>query len=422
MPCAQVVSVDATSLTLRRLESVAPTPEAAHVFGRRLAATHDAGAAAFGAGPDGWDGPGFFGPLSQPLPMSLRPHRRWGDFYADERLAPMAELAAAAARCSDPCRDRLGRGSAAARVTSTDDDQPARLHGDLWGGNVMWTPDGVVLIDPAAHAGHRESDLAMLALFGCPHYDAIIAGYQQVRSLKPGWRNRIGLHQLFPLLAHVVLFGGGYAARTDAPPAPRWPSDLASVDCPRSSRRCAARIVGGLKSKRDDDRRVDATSDATVPAQRHAGLAAALDRRAIPDTDIPIEATVASMDAADVDLGLLSAWRGPNGQDLISNDEVAEWISLHPNRFAGLATVDLDRPMEAVRELRRRIEDGFVGLRVVPWLWNAPPTDRRYYPLFAECVESGVPFCTQVGHTGPLRPVGDRTPDSLHRPGGPRLP
>src|ERR1700757_3566361 len=126
---------------------------------------------------------------------------------------------------------------------------------------------------------------------------------------------------------------------------------------------------------------------------------------AIPDTDIPIEVTIASMDAADVGLGLLSAWRGPNGQDLVSNDEVAEWIRLHPNRFAGLATVDLDRPMEALRELRRRVRDGgFVGLRVVPWLWNAPPTDRRYYPLFAECIESGVPFCTQVGHTGPLRP------------------
>jgi uncharacterized protein len=125
----------------------------------------------------------------------------------------------------------------------------------------------------------------------------------------------------------------------------------------------------------------------------------------IPDGDVPIDATIASMDAAGVELGLLSAWRGPNGQDLVSNDEVAEWVRLHPNRFAGLATVDLDRPMEAVRELRGRVRDGgFVGLRVVPWLWNAPPTDRRYYPLFAECVESSVPFCTQVGHTGPLRP------------------
>lgn len=122
------------------------------------------------------------------------------------------------------------------------------------------------------------------------------------------------------------------------------------------------------------------------------------------ETDIPIETTIASMDAANVDVGLLSAWLGPNGQDLISNDEVAEWIRFHSNRFAGLATVDLDRPMAAVRELRRRVGEGFVGLRVVPWLWNAPPTDRHYYPLFAECVEAGIPFCTQVGHTGPLRP------------------
>jgi fructosamine-3-kinase len=81
-------------------------------------------------------------------------------------------------------------------------------------GNVMWTPDGAALIDPAAHAGHRETDLAMLALFGCPHYDAVLDGYQRVRSLKSGWRNRIGLHQLFPLLARVVLFGGGYAGQT----------------------------------------------------------------------------------------------------------------------------------------------------------------------------------------------------------------
>lgn len=124
----------------------------------------------------------------------------------------------------------------------------------------------------------------------------------------------------------------------------------------------------------------------------------------MPDAEIPIEVTVAAMEAAGVELGLLSAWLGPAGQDLVSNDEVAQWIALHPNRFKGLATVDLDRPMAAVRELRRRVAEGFVGLRVVPWLWNAPPTDRRYYPLFAQCVESGVPFCTQVGHTGPLRP------------------
>jgi len=210
VPCAQVVSFDATSLTLRRLDSATPGPEAAFEFGSRLAVTHDAGAAGFGAGPDGYDGPGFFGPLSQPLPMSLRPRRRWGEFYADERLTPMAELAGARLDAAT----RAAVDSVASRCRAgdfDDDDPPARLHGDLWSGNLMWTRNGVVLIDPAAHGGHRETDLAMLELFGCPHYNAVLTGYQRVRSLRPGWRKRIGLHQLFPLLAHVVLFGGGYA-------------------------------------------------------------------------------------------------------------------------------------------------------------------------------------------------------------------
>ena len=118
----------------------------------------------------------------------------------------------------------------------------------------------------------------------------------------------------------------------------------------------------------------------------------------------PIEATLAVMDGAGIGFGLLSAWHGPQGV-LVSNDEVAGWVQAHPDRFAGLAAVDLGRPMAAVRELRRCVADlGFKGLRVIPWLWEAPPTDRRYYPLFAACVELGVPFCTQVGHTGPLRP------------------
>jgi predicted TIM-barrel fold metal-dependent hydrolase len=124
----------------------------------------------------------------------------------------------------------------------------------------------------------------------------------------------------------------------------------------------------------------------------------------IPEDAIPIEATIAAMAAAGITFGIFSAWHGPHGP-LISNDEVAVWVTEHPDRFAGLAAVDLAKPMDAVRELRRSVTElGFIGLRVIPWLWEVPPTDRRYYPLFAACVELGVPFCTQVGHTGPMRP------------------
>jgi uncharacterized protein len=125
----------------------------------------------------------------------------------------------------------------------------------------------------------------------------------------------------------------------------------------------------------------------------------------VPAEQPEIAVTVGAMDAASVDFGLLSAWTAPRQAPLISNEAVAAWVSEYPSRFAGLAAVDLNRPMEAVRELRRCVEElGFKGLRVVPWLWEAAPTDRRYYPLYAACVELGVPFFTQVGHTGPLRP------------------
>ncbi|HVQ52581.1 MAG TPA: fructosamine kinase family protein [Mycobacterium sp.] len=213
VPCARVLAHDDTSLTLERLDDAAATRAAAVEFGQRLARTHDAGADAFGAAPDGWAGPGFFGPLQRPLPMSYSAIDRWGSFYANERLAPMADLAAAG--LDSVARDAVAAVMARCDAGDFDDgDPPARLHGDLWSGNVMWTSAGAVLIDPAAHGGHRETDLAMLALFGCPHFDAVIEGYQGQRPLRDGWRDRVGLHQIYPLLAHVVLFGGGYAAQT----------------------------------------------------------------------------------------------------------------------------------------------------------------------------------------------------------------
>lgn len=110
------------------------------------------------------------------------------------------------------------------------------------------------------------------------------------------------------------------------------------------------------------------------------------------------------MDKAGVDVLLLSAWHRPGGW-VISNDDVAVFTRAYPDRFKGLASVDLASPMTALRELRRAVDElGFVGLRVVPWLWELPPDNRLYYPLHAACVELGIPFCTQVGHTGPLMP------------------
>ena len=124
----------------------------------------------------------------------------------------------------------------------------------------------------------------------------------------------------------------------------------------------------------------------------------------MPEGELPIDLTIDMMDAGDVTLGMAAAWCGPQGW-LIGHDEVAGYVAAYPERLIGIASADLYRPMEAVRELRRCVKDlGFKGLRMVPWLWNLPPNDRRYYPLYAECCELGVPFCTQIGHTGPLCP------------------
>jgi predicted TIM-barrel fold metal-dependent hydrolase len=122
----------------------------------------------------------------------------------------------------------------------------------------------------------------------------------------------------------------------------------------------------------------------------------------LPD-ELPVSATIAALDAAGVRRAVITAWWGPDGP-MVSNDEVADFVAAYPDRLVGLASVDLLRPMEAVRELRRAVRVlGLRGLRLLPWLWGLPPNDRRYYPLYAECVELGIPFCLQVGHTGPLR-------------------
>ncbi len=123
---------------------------------------------------------------------------------------------------------------------------------------------------------------------------------------------------------------------------------------------------------------------------------------AIPE--IPLALTIGAMDAAGIDTALTCAWYGPEGS-LISNDEVAETVSGADGRLIGVGSVDIRRPMQAVHEIRRCVNElGFVAIRVLPWLWDRPPSDRLYYPVYVACCELGVPFCLQVGHTGPMMP------------------
>jgi fructosamine-3-kinase len=237
------LQVDRHALTLPRLVSAAPTAAAAEAFGRALARTHRAGAPWHGCPPAGWADPGFIGPL----PMTYRPRPPgeghpaggdvpprsgagegggtsppagqddpWGRFFAEQRLAPYARTArdlgaldAAGAAAVDRVCARLADGDPELTGPA---EPPSRLHGDLWSGNLLWTPSGVVLVDPSAHGGHRESDLAMLGLFGAPLLDRVLAGYRQEWPLAEGWQHRAGVHRLYPLLVHAVLFGRSYGA------------------------------------------------------------------------------------------------------------------------------------------------------------------------------------------------------------------
>ncbi len=124
----------------------------------------------------------------------------------------------------------------------------------------------------------------------------------------------------------------------------------------------------------------------------------------LPAGELPVSATVSAMDQGGVDKTLISAWLAPR-RVLISNDEVAGFVAQAPDRLVGVGSVDISRPMDAVREVRRCITQlGFKAIRVLPWLCEVPPTDRRFYPVYTACCDLGVPFCTQIGHTGPLMP------------------
>lgn len=205
VPVPEVLAAASDCVILAWIE---PTPkhqpDAAISFGVALAATHKAGASAYGAAHDGFIGR---------LPLPNKTCETWPEFYAVRRVLPYLKLARDRGAVTDGEATTIE--SVIGRLASLiPDEPPARLHGDLWNGNCIWGADGAVhVIDPAAYAGHREVDLAMLHLFGLPHLPRVMQAYAEAHPLADGWEDRLALHQLFPLLAHACMFGGGYGAR-----------------------------------------------------------------------------------------------------------------------------------------------------------------------------------------------------------------
>jgi fructosamine-3-kinase len=252
-----VLGVDESTLVIELLPPGSPSPGAARELGAALARTHAAGAPAFGAP---W--PGYIASLpldntpldtarldtaalgntpldtarldtaalgNTPLDTARLGHAPlgntppdspgkadWGSWYAGRRLVPYLRrardggaLSAADARLVEAVIEKIGE-------LSGPPEPPSRIHGDLWSGNVLWPGGRGALIDPAAHGGHRETDLAMLALFGAPHLDEILRSYTETVPLADGWRSRVPLHQLHPLLVHACLFGPSYTPQVTA--------------------------------------------------------------------------------------------------------------------------------------------------------------------------------------------------------------
>jgi fructosamine-3-kinase len=208
----RVIDVEPTAIVLERVDEARPTPDAALRFGRELARTHAAGATAFGAPPDDVlpaerGGQLFIG--RRPMPSAAE--SSWGAFYARDRVLPFLPLGRRAGFLTESQEAEVRRAcELVADGVFDDDEPPARIHGDLWTGNVLWAAEGAVLIDPAAHGGHRETDLAMLALFGCPFLEQVFRGYNEAAPLREGWRDRIPLHQLHPLAVHAAGHGASY--------------------------------------------------------------------------------------------------------------------------------------------------------------------------------------------------------------------
>lgn len=201
----EVLAVGPGFLALEWIEPGADDRAARRALGTALATLHGRGAPAFGLGYDNY---------LATLVQRNGEHSSWPTFWVEHRIAPLV------ARALELGRGRASWAAAVERLRLRAEalwpaEPPARLHGDLWSGNVLYGARGPTLLDPAVYGGHREIDLAMLALFGGLHQDTLGA-YQATFPLSPGWQSRRELAQLYPLLVHAVLFGGGYGAQVDA--------------------------------------------------------------------------------------------------------------------------------------------------------------------------------------------------------------
>ena len=226
VPVPEVLGWDDGALVISWVQAERAERRAAGRFGRELALLHAAGAAGYGAP---WPGTIAGLPLpNEPLSAGARPNEArltgagpggvrpdgagesWPEWYAAQRLLPYVRLAVDAGTFSAADARLVETVATRAAELAGPAEPPSRIHGDCWSGNLLWSGGRGVLIDPAAHGGHRETDLAMLALFGAPFLDQIVASYQEVAPLAAGWQARVPLHQLHPLLVHVCLFGAAY--------------------------------------------------------------------------------------------------------------------------------------------------------------------------------------------------------------------
>lgn len=226
---AKLYSASCHELQMERVHTAEPTREAAEAIGRALAHTHAQGASWYGAPPAGFSGSGYvinntLTPIVTKKPTSQR-ESSWGYYFSRYRIRPFVkELFARGIFDSDTCAlfERVCQ-----KLENGDFDAPepkfvqkrspavARVHGDLWAGNLLFDANPAnkskgVLIDPMAHGGHAETDLAMLQLFGYPYLERVLSAYHECSPLAEGWQERVALHQLPPLLHHCLLFGRSY--------------------------------------------------------------------------------------------------------------------------------------------------------------------------------------------------------------------